>query len=59
VRECERAGVGVLWLSFDSGIHVRNVAGRKTQIISDNIDHVAAVAVIGAAAVKALTEASM
>jgi hypothetical protein len=59
IAECERAGVGVMWLPFDGGRHVKSITtSKKIQIVTDVDDPAAAALTIGKAAADALTKAS-
>lgn len=60
INECDRAGVGVLWLTFEHHGHVSREAehicrGTKAQVVACGRDIASAAQLIGAAAAKALT----
>lgn len=59
IDQCERAGVGVLWLPFDSGNHVKRITtSPKVQVVTGTNNPAAAAMAIGKAAADALTKAS-
>jgi len=58
VLECERAGVGVLWLSIDNGYHARALlSGTKAVVLANTTNPVEVATEIGMAAATALTAA--
>lgn len=59
VSECERNGVGVLWLTFDSGNDVRAITRGTGAVVLTDIRQPELVAMeIGSAAARALTTAN-
>lgn len=61
VRECDRAGVGVLWLPFDNrgGGYASSICSGSSAVVLKGVVDPAAVATeIGAAAAKAMTTVS-
>lgn len=59
MHACQRAGVGVLWLTFDNGYEARQCTRGSDAVLLTGLADPAAIATeIGAAAAKALTAAS-
>ena len=61
MKECDRAGVGVLWLPFDNrgGGYASSICSGSSAVVLKGVVDPAAVATeIGAAAAKAMTTVS-
>ena len=61
LQQCDRQGVAILWLKFESDEHAIKdvIAGTKAQIVFAGTNVAAASEAIGAAAAKALTSAGL
>lgn len=60
MRRCQEAGVGVLWLPFDHGYHVKNITkATDAVVLTGGHDPAAAALEIGRAAAEALTKVGM
>jgi hypothetical protein len=59
VSECERNGVGVLWLTFDDGRDVQAITrGTKAIVLTGVVQPELVAMEIGSAAARALTVAN-
>jgi hypothetical protein len=55
IKKCEKAGVGVLWLPFDSGFRARELGQGYAKVVSEITDPVQASEVIGRSAMEVMT----
>ncbi len=56
VKKCEKAGVAILWLPFDSGYYADNLSGGYAEVVKYLSNPAEACEIIGMSAMKVLTK---
>lgn len=56
VKKCEKAGVGILWLPFDSGYSAKDIAQGYAKVVTGITDPVQASEIIGRSAMETMTK---